>query len=324
MPPPCRVAMVALLLLTATPRAQQQRPQVLRSGVTAVPVFASVTNREGEPVQGLEREAFQVFDDGRPVDIALFARGTESIAIKVLLDDRKRMDAHDARARVSAESIIGGLRLQDRAGIATFHRSGSPFTGDPDHLLAALSMTLSSPRKPNSDDSVAWRNGMFEAIARFDNTGPPLYSLWTIPKAAESAQVAAASIRAIVVLSSGMDYIAPGFQPQYWVKKDEVIERIVREGYVVVGVGFEGISDDKDLKALADKSGGWFLHPRRDTDLPAEMAKILRNLQHRYLLAFVPAANDGRDHRIEVRVKRPDVVVRARSSYQAPPPSGGY
>jgi hypothetical protein len=42
------------------------------------------------------------------------------------------------------------------------------------------------------------------------------------------------------------------------------------------------------------------------------------SLHRQYLLAYVAPEHDGALHHLEVRVRRPDVSVRARAGYVAP------
>ena len=53
---------------------------------------------------------------------------------------------------------------------------------------------------------------------------------------------------------------------------------------------------------------------------PEELAvqeRVAQELRSQYLVAFAPEALDGKPHRLDVRVKRPGVTVRARKSYLA-------
>ncbi len=45
--------------------------------------------------------------------------------------------------------------------------------------------------------------------------------------------------------------------------------------------------------------------------------RVAQELRSQYLLAFAPETLDGKVHKLEVRVKRPGVTVRARKSYSA-------
>ncbi len=73
------------------------------------------------------------------------------------------------------------------------------------------------------------------------------------------------------------------------------------------------------LRSLAnDTSGRVVLNPG---DLDAGLQQVLSDAGDYYLVAFKPAAgNDGRFHPVELRVRRPNVTVRARKGYWSPPP----
>jgi hypothetical protein len=52
-------------------------------------------------------------------------------------------------------------------------------------------------------------------------------------------------------------------------------------------------------------------------NLGPTFTRIADELHRQYALAFTPAVLDGKTHKLEVRVKRPDAVARARKSYIA-------
>ena len=77
---------------------------------------------------------------------------------------------------------------------------------------------------------------------------------------------------------------------------------------------------DQYLQDMATRSGGE-LH-RADTlgSLPDAFAKIAAELRNQYSLGYYPAnqARDGKYRKIQIKVSRKDVVVRARPGYRAP------
>jgi hypothetical protein len=97
----------------------------------------------------------------------------------------------------------------------------------------------------------------------------------------------------------------------------EVLQRVEREQYMVYMIGVKGWVFDYGLKALAMKSGGSSVELRPRDDLGQAFAAIVDELHQQYLIGFVPRTLDGRAHDIEVRVKRPGVIARARTSYVA-------
>jgi len=77
---------------------------------------------------------------------------------------------------------------------------------------------------------------------------------------------------------------------------------------------------DQYLQDMATRSGGE-LH-RADTlgSLPDAFAKIAAQLRNQYSLGYYPAnqARDGKYRKVQVKVSRKGVVVRARPGYRAP------
>jgi VWFA-related protein len=72
------------------------------------------------------------------------------------------------------------------------------------------------------------------------------------------------------------------------------------------------------LRGVAEATGG---HATVDTnDFEPGIAEVFTENASYYLLGYRPAttAQDGKHHRIDVRVNRPDVDVRTRSGYDAP------
>jgi hypothetical protein len=65
-----------------------------------------------------------------------------------------------------------------------------------------------------------------------------------------------------------------------------------------------------------DTGGGSFELPR-DDDLTEAFERVARELRHQYMLGFTPPALDGKEHRLEVRMTKPGLSVRARRSYRA-------
>jgi hypothetical protein len=83
------------------------------------------------------------------------------------------------------------------------------------------------------------------------------------------------------------------------------------------GLEVRGVSSgDEKLRMLAEQTGGQTV---LDTNAPWEgVPAMFAETQSYYLVAFQSGHQDGRAHRIRVRVNRPDADVRARSGYVAP------
>jgi VWFA-related protein len=70
------------------------------------------------------------------------------------------------------------------------------------------------------------------------------------------------------------------------------------------------------LKDLTDATGGQLLQITSSADLRGAFQKILRDFRSRYILTYAPAGVPaGGFHRLDVRVRRPGLTVKARPGY---------
>ncbi len=89
------------------------------------------------------------------------------------------------------------------------------------------------------------------------------------------------------------------------------------------GIGASGLQNELflsqiNLRALAEETNGYAAV--NSNDFTGAFDRIVRDNSSYYVLAYYPAQNrrDGKFHRIQVRVSRPGVTVRARRGYIAP------
>ena len=89
------------------------------------------------------------------------------------------------------------------------------------------------------------------------------------------------------------------------------------------GIGPRGLQNElflsqMNLRALAEETNGYAAV--NSNDFAGAFDRIVRDNSSYYVLAYYPAQNkrDGKFHRIQVRVSRPGVTVRARRGYVAP------
>jgi VWFA-related protein len=112
-----------------------------------------------------------------------------------------------------------------------------------------------------------------------------------------------------VIFSDGLDVSS-------WLTADQVLDSARRSEGVVyaVSVGRDGPRPDF-LRLLAEATGGSLLEAESTGNLKALFVGILDEFRLRYLLSYSPSATTAGWHDIEVRVRRPDVTVRARPGY---------
>jgi VWFA-related protein len=74
---------------------------------------------------------------------------------------------------------------------------------------------------------------------------------------------------------------------------------------------------DRGLRKLAEETGGGYFELKKTDDLAPTFTRVAQELHSLYALGFTPTVFDGKEHKLEVRVKTPGAVARARRSYIA-------
>jgi hypothetical protein len=100
-------------------------------------------------------------------------------------------------------------------------------------------------------------------------------------------------------------------------KPQDVERRAVREGFMLYAIGMDGTGLDGEIMLMAEETGGGHFALPEGADLTATFARVAEELRRQYLIGFSPAVLDGKLHRLEVRVGREGMKVKARRNYLA-------
>ena len=257
------------------------------SGVNLVEVYATVTDRQGEPVSGLTASDFMIAEDGVRQSISTFAAGEFPLAIAIGLDRSFSMGGRDNRlgvAKSAARTLVGALRPADQVMVVAI--------GGETEVVAPLS----------NDRAAA-----LSAIDRLDAWGTtPLYDATL---SALDAIQPARGRRALVLLSDGTDRYSD-------TPAAELVDRVRRHDVLIYPVAI-GAARPPVFAELASASGGRSFFVREPAALNTTMAAIAKELRFQYLLGYVPSRERGESswRAIEVSVARAGVRVRAREGY---------
>jgi hypothetical protein len=146
--------------------------------------------------------------------------------------------------------------------------------------------------------------------------GDPGAPLWLALDRAITALGPETNRRVIVVYTDGRNEDLGQFRALK-VTESSLRARLEAQGTMLYAIGFEGRSLTTNLRTLARRSGGRATELKRTDALGTALAGVADELHHQYLLGFTPAVFDGKPHTLEVRVTRPELVVRARELYVA-------
>ncbi|HVQ15927.1 MAG TPA: VWA domain-containing protein, partial [Vicinamibacterales bacterium] len=99
--------------------------------------------------------------------------------------------------------------------------------------------------------------------------------------------------------------------------KEVMIYSIGLESEFFNGVRMQRTRPDRGLRKLSDETGGGYFELKKTDDLAPTFTRVAQELHSLYALGFTPTVLDGKEHKLEVRVKTAGTTVRARRSYVA-------
>jgi VWFA-related protein len=286
-----------------------QAPVQFRSSSDTVEVHATVKLKNGTIARDLEKDSFELFEDGKAREITVFSKSIQPLSAALVLDHSGSTAMQFDDVMSASQEFIGHLLRGDRAAISSLVWDCHPFTEDMQSLMTILRMPMPS------------------------DFGSPI---WAATDRAMSSLSQEPGRHIILLLSDGQDNQSPmapnmasmvppreltrmspcefAGQMEYRTAAD-VIKRAERDEVMVytVSVG-EGTGD---LDKIAKQTGASYQRLAEYNELKGAFRSIADELHLQYLLGFTPSFTDGKMHKIEVKVKRSGVTVQARKGYVA-------
>jgi Ca-activated chloride channel family protein len=321
------VAAAAPVVLAGT-----QQPPTFSTGNRTVAVYATVNEIGGRIVSDLERNVFEIDDNGKKQELTLFANDTQPITAVVLLDRSGSMKQQFTLVERAAEAFVESMGTADKARIGSFSQRVQidpvDFTSNHAEMLKIL---------------------------RNDLQGEGPTPLWNAVNAGIDALLLERGRRVILVLTDGVDLPMNFFSKNYSLK--DVMKRAEENDVMVYAIGLAGENGppglssgraggfpggavpggrgmpsrpytvtekpDEGLPKIAEATGGGYFELTTARDLSTTFARVAYELHHQYALGFTPTTLDDKMHNLTVRVTTPGMKVRARRSYLARKILGG-
>ena len=275
-----------LVVATQPLRGQSAPVSIFSTGINLVQVYATVTDRDGQPVTGLTAADFRVTEDQAPQTITTFAAGEFPLSVTIALDRSFSMAGERLTlSKQAARSFIAALRPADEVMVLA---------------IGSEVETITPPVSARAASGSKW-----EAIDPWGTT--PLYDATSD---ALDAMQARNGRRALLLISDGID------RDSHTTATD-LIARARQSNVLVYPVAIGGTRPPV-FAELANVTGGrtFFIDdPKR---LESQLGTLARELRFQYLLGYTPSQAASLDpgwRAIEVTVSRPGVRVRARDGY---------
>jgi Ca-activated chloride channel homolog len=266
-----------------------------KSGTSVVAVLSTVTDGQGRLVPNLDRDQFTILDNGKPQEITFFQNETQPFSVVVMLDFSFSMTSHLDLLKAATEQFILRMLPDDKGQVGAFSDKiefSGTFTSDRDDLIGALQdLQFGNPTR------------LYDAIdASID-------MLEEVP-----------GRKIVLVFTDGDDTAS---------RKDQgdVLDRARELEVMIYAIGLEAeffngqrmqrSRPDRGLRKLSEETGGGYFELKKTDDLAPTFTRVAQELHSLYALGFTPAVFDGKEHKLDVRVKTPGAVARARKSYIA-------
>ena len=294
------VGLLPLVVLFAGGVVATTDPQGQAAGkaeARTVPIYATVVDAGGQLVSDLQRADFAIVDNAKPAEVSHFSSEAQPFTAIVMLDHSASMASSVQLINRAAEQFLRRLRPVDKAQVGAFSDTvelSGTFTNNRDELIGDLNLlSIGNPTRLN------------------DAIGVALDALHGI-----------GGRRVILVFTDGEDTASGlGFKA--------VLERARDEVVMVYSIGleseyFNGLRTVRsrpsgNLKRISEETGGGYFELKKSDDLAPTFLRVAEELRSQYLIGFAPAALDGKVHKLDVKVNRPGMTVRARRSYLAAP-----
>ncbi|MEW5980803.1 MAG: VWA domain-containing protein [Acidobacteriota bacterium] len=344
-------------ILRQTQRAQQpqdvQQPQqpVFRAGVSLVRVDVSVRDRRGRPIDDLQADDFEVFEDGVRQTIATLqlvsidgqpAPGDDT-SLEIRSQEHARAEAAREDVRLFAillddyhiSKLPLGIMLRLRPALLDFVRQFAPTdlvaVLDPLTPLSAVEFTRSRYELEERIRKLEGRKGEYfpikSALEEFHARQPNVaelradLSLSTLEAIVTYLGGLREGRKSVLFVSEGPPFTRPGQALDHRVRA--VIEAANRANVTIHVLeprefGPGDIWVREVLFRFASETGGRQISNPEDDRVG--LSQVITDASAYYLVGYTPTRefNDGKFHEIEVKVKRSGTQVAARKGYWAP------
>ena len=262
----------------AGPAPAPQDQPVFKAATRTVALYVTVTDAEKRLVPGLTQSDFEIYDNKKPVAIALFDNETRPITVAVMLDTSGSMTLTLDLLKAAAEQFLIRLLPDDRAKVGAFNdkisfcptRGRSPATATSSSRSSRTTSSTATRRASRTRSTPASTRSRASRAARWCWSSPTA----TTPTARRAA--AASEARA----ARGRDDLRHRPPEHYFNGQYRVRTK-----------------PDRGLKKLAEETGGGYFELTRAADLASTFTRVAEELHSQDLIGFSPPVLDGKEHK---------------------------
>ena len=280
--------------LSSAPPAGQQ---IFKAGVDLTTFSVTVTDRKGNLVTDLAKEDFAIVEDGRPQTLQYFAHGTGATSpamhLGLMIDASGSMQSDIKLAQGAAIKFLNLLPAAEDITLVDFDTQVR-ITRYPQRDFARLVERIRQ-RKPEG-----W-TALYDALGTY------------LDGAAEQE-----GRRVLVMYTDGGDTrSALRFHETLTLLKASPVT--VYAIGLVENTGSARTQLQMTLRQIAETTGGQAFFPTAMKDVESAYEKVLAEINGQYHLGYVSSntATDGAWRKVDIKLKRGDLRLRARQGYFA-------
>jgi len=312
---------------------------VVRVDTSLVTVPVSVLDRQGRFVANLLKDDFRVFENGVEQPIAYFEPAEKPFTVALVLDTSASTHFHLDEIKGAAIAFAKQLRPQDRVLVVSFSDEvlllteatndlnmvqaiieENVYTGSSTRLYDAVDLTIRERlnkikgRKAivlftDGVDTSSQLATYYDTLREVEELDALIYPIqYDTTDYRQAMQNAGGGTVTITTRTTG---IFGGTSTQTY--------NVPGSGVSLPGTSKSDYDKaDRYLHALADKTGGRLYAANDTKQLADAFSRIAEELRRQYSLGYYPKAdtavpNDRRE--IKVKVRQPNLAVKARESY---------
>ncbi|HZP22418.1 MAG TPA: VWA domain-containing protein [Terriglobales bacterium] len=288
--------------------SQEEQPNTtFKVNVKLVNVFATVTDPNGTPVSSLKQDDFEVFEDGKPQQIAVFHRESELPLSIVVAIDTSLSTHGDQKLELESARRFAHAILRPIDGLSLFQFSEivdqlTPFTADVRTIDRAINRVHSGAATALYDTLYLGSDALRDRRGR----------------------------KVMVVITDGGDTVSK-VSYQEAIREAQQAEVIL---YSIIIVPIENSAGrdtggEHALITLSRDTGGKYFYASGMQQLDEAFRQISDELRTQYLIAYYPntRVSDSDFRRIDIKVNPAtkdyadpsELVVRHRTGYYTMP-----
>jgi len=281
---------------------------VFRTDVRMVGLNVAVRDSAGRPLEDLTASDFEVFEDGTLQEVAALSAEDAPFRLVLLLD-------------------LSGSTRNDRPAMKEAARRFVEIAGPEDQVAI---YALADNRFQVVSRFTSNRGALLDLVERLPDLegDSPIYDSLVLAYAEELWQLPD-SRSAIIFLTDGIDNRIYGTGEPSVVsfgnlrnaarEWNTLIYPVFLDPFSIVPPPGWALRARRQLEEIAEVTGGRLFVAQSIHDLDGVYPLVSEELRSVYTLGYYPAnpKPDGSWRRIEVRVKRPESIVRARDGYAA-------